>query len=894
MDSSLHFLLLMMYLLYAVGSSSSCVRILPDSGQKILVEVGKEFTATCHLLKGSRYTADDIEWLLENKSIPKEKYFKINETAVRVTVNISSNVNGWLKCRAAKESLSYEMPCLYGISLTTGYPPLMPKNLTCIAVQEHKEISPNFKCSWDPGTRHPLIDTTYTLYVQEVFLEYKTSAPETYSSICKEHLASSCTVYLSTFPHLMDLRVWVEVNNTLGSARSDELVRDASYFVKPNPPLDVRVQGEVNFSTSLMVTWKHPIDVNTIALRYVIRFCQAGSSVWTEVPEDLMHAYTESFRLQSLQPYTDYVVQMRCIHESHKSYWSDWSANATDRTAEAKPASHPDLWRIIQPTAHSRKVTLIWMAPVQSNGKILRYDLEISQDHEMFERRIVRLNEMDQIRSHQTYSMDVPPRKVAAIEITATNSAGVSPKATLFIPRSDQELPGVQHISWSVDDGQLQVEWLHPPPGGPRVSEYLLEWVKVPEGEFQLDRHWKKVSPHINSNTLTEWFWTGPTDFHCDFKPFNRYNISVYPMYSRRFQRSNTSFRYIQAGRPVTTAAYIKQGSPLEGPTARVTKPKKTSAEVTWEEIPLDSQRGFITGYTIFYKTGNIEKSMQAEAHLRSCVLTDLTSESDYVVHVMVSTVAGTKNGSDFNFKTAKYGDGEVELIVVVVCFIFLFLTVIIIIFCLRKREVIKRLLWPRVPDPNDSSIAHWSPDFSVKTDLPKEDVSVVEVDVFDGKSLFEEDKVVLPLKKDKYLSEEHSSGIGGSSCMSSPRHSVSDSDDGDSGQTMASTVQYSAVVASGYKGQTPDHQAPVFARSESTQPLLDCEEHTEHLYEGSSQSRNSYFRRGRGLELADGEEPNRSSLTFCPNKEQVFPIVEDPAVSTSSYMAQQNGYRPQ
>ncbi|KAL0181924.1 hypothetical protein M9458_021299, partial [Cirrhinus mrigala] len=110
--------------------------------------------------------------------------------------------------------------------------------------------------------------------------------------------------------------------------------------------------------------------------------------------------------------------------------------------------------------------------------------------------------------------------------------------------------------------------------------------------------------------------------------------------------------------------------------------------------------------------------------------------------------------------------------------------------------------------------------------DMPKEDVSVVEVDVFDGKSLCEEDKAVLPLKKDN-------SGIGGS---------VSDSDEGDSGQTTASTVH-------GYKGQTPNHQPPVFARSESTQPLLDCEEHPDHLNESGGQARNSYFRRGRELE---------------------------------------------
>lgn len=182
---------------------------------------------------------------------------------------------------------------------------------------------------------------------------------------------------------------------------------------------------------------------------------------------------------------------------------------------------------------------------------------------------------------------------------------------------------------------------------------------------------------------------------------------------------------------------------------------------------------------------------------------------------------------------------------------------------------------------------------------MPKEDVSVVEVDMFDGKSLCEEDKAVLPLKKDKYLSEEHSSGIGGSSCMSSPRHSVSDSDESDSGQTTASTVQYSSVVASGYKGQTPNHQPPVFARSESTQPLLDCEEHSDLLNESGGLSRNSYFRRGRELEQGvltqECDESNGSSLTFCPvQEEEISPVAEDPPASTVCYMPQQSGYRPQ
>lgn len=174
---------------------------------------------------------------------------------------------------------------------------------------------------------------------------------------------------------------------------------------------------------------------------------------------------------------------------------------------------------------------------------------------------------------------------------------------------------------------------------------------------------------------------------------------------------------------------------------------------------------------------------------------------------------------------------------------------------------------------------------------------------------MFDEDKASLPLKKDKYLSEEHSSGIGGSSCMSSPRQSVSDSDEGgDMADTTASTVQYSSVVASnGYKGQTPSTQPQqaIFSRSESTQPLLDSEENPDTLLpEGSRQSQRFTGNRDstdpanfNQLEMEQQEmlEP----LDFCPLEEEMTPTDGQsadwlPTRPTSSYMPQLGGYRPQ
>lgn len=95
------------------GSNESCVKILPDSNSSIALEVGKNFTATCHLLEGSGYTSDDIEWNLKDLRIEKQFYRKINQTAVGVTVNASSDMSGWLRCSAAKK-------CMYGITLYPG------------------------------------------------------------------------------------------------------------------------------------------------------------------------------------------------------------------------------------------------------------------------------------------------------------------------------------------------------------------------------------------------------------------------------------------------------------------------------------------------------------------------------------------------------------------------------------------------------------------------------------------------------------------------------------------------------------------------------------------------------------------------------------------------------
>lgn len=829
-----------------------CVKIHPDSSGHILVEVGKEFTAICSISKDSKCDAADIEWFFGNTKVPESFYHKLNNSAVSLTVNISSEKSNPLKCQTSK-MINQDSSCVYGIYLEKGYPPLKPENLQCVAVQEGKRVSSKLNCSWDPGKRDPLIPTTYTLTVSTGYSSVNISS--------EKPLANGLILDLMTFPHHLNLNVYVEAKNGLQTVRSEELSSESEAFVKPNPPLNVSLIPEENFPTTLMVRWLSPIDKVALEVKYNIRFCESGSENWREVDQRYTESSTTSYRLQFLEPYTEYVVQMRNIDHKNLGYWSDWSPNVTARTPEDVPKSKPDLWSVYDvDTNGSTVVTLIWNDPKKSNGKIKAYNITVKEG-----------NRQETMIVHSKKQRIYIKNKVF-IKMTANNSVGVSPPATLLIHKPGHVLHGgIEKVEWSVSDGQILVRW----PKEPNVSEYVVQWISVPENEI----NWQRV-PSRNLTAQLD-----------GLKPFTCYNISVYPI----FQGKHAGVIYNQPGKPGHVEAYLKEGPPLVGPAVEEPETRKDRVHLKWTEISIEQRQGFLTNYTIFYKTGNVEKSVIVQPDQRSYNLTGLDSSTMYEVHIMASTKEGSVNGSILIFSTNKFDAGEIELYVVAVCLSFLFLIVFIMLFILKKKEMIKKIFWPQVPDPHFSTVASWLPDdCPAKADCPREstlvDVSVMEVDMFDGKPSDEDSKGQLPLKKDKYLSEENSSGIGGSSCMSSPRQSVSSSDEADSGQTTASTVQYSSVVASAYKGQTPGSQQSAFRRSDSTQPLLDCEENHEP---GSPPHTNSYFRRPRTLEpLHPGEG---DSLTFSPMEEEDTPtLTEDAPDSTPSYMPQRNGYRPQ
>lgn len=879
----------------ASGDGDSHLLIAP---QTPVLEIGTNFTAICMIINTAELTADDLYWNLSKTTVPREQYTRINASALSVTVPVTSEKPEWLYCLGKKQSPYFTLNggrFIHGIHLTKGYRPEKPQNLSCVALQEKKYISSTFSCEWRPAGRQTTgVPTTYTLYVAVLMAQ-------TYNESTDKNSAQ--VEFVDAFPNHMTLDVWVEAHNKLGRIESARLTRDAGWFVKTNPPSDVKVISEKSFPTSLLINWTPPIAKEYVRVIYQIRYCRNGSESWTYVPLADTPMDIQSFRLQNLQPDTVYVTQVCCKnHKEGHGYWSSWSTNATQRTAEDRPASKPDLWRIITEgdSMNQRRVQLICKDPVLANGRITRFGLKVQDPKDKVKNGSLEWENIPVNRSHSSSSrreitvlkqIQLADKKSVTVFITAANSVGTSPEASLVISQKAHELAPVEELKVWPHGGQLWLEWK--PPSSTALSEYVVEWVSGERTDWQRE----------NRNSRR-------TSIKGNLEKFVCYTVSVYPIYSG------------WTGKPASVPAYLEQAAPAEAPSVRLNgKPGRNEVELVWTEIPQHSRRGFITNYTIFYTSGTEIHDITVPANTTSYTLRSLLADTKYDAWIRASTVQGSATSYNHSFTTLKYAPGEMESIVVGVSLGFLFIVVITMLLCVYKKDVIKENFWPQIPNPGESTIGSWSPDYPLKAETPKENcvsgISVLDVDVCDGKCVFEEDKASLPLKKDKYLSEDRSSGIGGSSCMSSPRQSVSDSDEGgDMADTTASTVQYSSVVApSGYKGQTPSAQPQqaIFSRSESTQPLLDSEENPDMLLQEGSRQPHGFpprpcFTHSAGnkdstnqLET-DEQQEVLEPLDFCPleeDSEQTTPTDGQsadwlPAAAVSSYMPQLGGYRPQ
>ncbi|XP_051846810.1 interleukin-6 receptor subunit beta isoform X1 [Antechinus flavipes] len=769
-----------------------CGRIEPESP---VIAFNTTFTATCVLYedcaKEHHFNASHILWKIKNNYVPKEHYTVINSTAASVTIKDVSSLSILLTCNILQYGQIEQT--VYGIQINVGFLPEKPKELSCIVNGQS-----NMKCQWDPG-RETHLDTTYVLKSKWPLQQLADCIPPT-------GVNNSCTIEMVVV--FVNMDIWVVATNALGSVSSDRINFDPIDFVKLLPPHNLSVTKSKEISSILKLSWINPTKPFE-KLKYNIRYRARGASNWTHIPPEDTASTRNSFTVQELKPFTEYMFSIRCMNKDGRGFWSNWSAEASGITYEAQPSNAPSLWYTIDPSQDHgyRQVHLKWktLPPFEANGKILDYEVTLMRGKTTYLSRYVNDTKLTLNVTNDSYS----------ISLKARNKVGSSESTTLTIPGRDfKAAHPVTNLKAFPKDKKLWVAWTPP---NESVNKYILEWC-VFSDSLPCTPDWQQEDSSVKLTYLQG----NLTESKC-------YLITVIPVYNNG------------PGSPQSVKAYLKQAPPSTGPVVRIKKVGKNEAVLVWDHLPIDNQNGFIRNYTIFYKTSN---GNVTAVHLNSShteyTLSPLISDTLYVVRMAAYTDEGGRDGPEVNFTTPKFAQGEIEAIVVPVCLAFLLTTLLGVLLCFNKLDLIKKHIWPNVPDPSKSHIAQWSPHTPNRHNLhPKDqmypegnftdtDVSVVEIEANEKKPLPEDLKSLDLFKKEKITTEGHSSGIGGSSCMSSSRPSISSNDESESGQNTSSTVQYSTVVHSGYRHQLPSVQ--VFSRSESTQPLLDSEERPEDL----------------------------------------------------------------
>lgn len=785
----------------------SCGRIIPETS---VIQIGTQFVASCvfneSCIPKLGADANYIYWKIKNITVPKEQYNVVNRTFAQVKFADTSVLESPLLCGILGHG---QLPqTLYGIFFTLGLPPEKPANLTCIVYQYEvkDEMKEEMTCTWNPG-RHTYLPTNFTLK-NRWFSENKPDC-------IPNAVNNSCTITAPHFSFFVNTELWVEVENDLGKNESDHIILDPVNVVKPWPPSILTVTEIRELPNALQVKWKNPYRDPQMKLKFEIRYRMKDSISFTELPSKDTASNRDFFTLQSLKSYTTYNISIRCIKMDGQGYWSEWSAEVAGTTPETKPSRKVDLWRRLTYTnSGERNLELMWktLEVSDANGIILFYLVNITNSKATETVKVIDTTWKCQLENEE-YRVDV----------WAYNSVEKSPGATLIIPKeSAPEPPDVPWFNVTSNSTHLLLKW-----EAPRlpVSGYIIECVDSHSEKSVVQ--WQQQDRTTRSATINE-----------NIERFTLYDVSIYPLYNG------------EPGAPRTLKRYLEEGAPSTGPDVFAQKIDKNEVTLMWKRLPLGEQRGFITHYVVFYSPNNGRDLFNetVNADITECRLSSLTKDTSYLTYVKAFTSKGGTEGRKFTFTTLKYANGEIEAIVVPVCLFFLVFSLMAVLICFKKRSMIKKHVWPNVPDPSNSTVAQWAPQNStaaqwspqnLKPPCVKEpicpentitDISVVEPDPEDKSKQVEQEfnGIVFP-EGENGGSEDHSSGIGGSSCSSTPRQSVSDSEEGESAQTTSSSVQYSTVVASSYRGQLPS--AHMFARSESTQPLLDSEERSEDLH---------------------------------------------------------------
>ncbi|KAM6313912.1 granulocyte colony-stimulating factor receptor [Podargus strigoides] len=780
---TLFLLRLALLLLLRPGGTLGCAWVAVGSP---VVPLGSAVTASCtirsDLCRGLEQGKVRITWMLDNEPLAGSQHRGPGGTEVsNLTLPQFNRTQAklwcWVEWNGTKQRVGMA-------EVTAGYPPAKPFNLSCtLSLRDY-----GLTCQWEQGADSHLPTS--------VTLKCAGSRAQVVTGCTPQGGHRHCTVPRQLLQLYRQMEIWVTATNALGTAESQHLCIDPMDVAKLDPPALRSIQSIPVQTDCLALAWEVAGSNVHMELQCELRYRAPGDPAWALVTGIIGQAGTTQHC--GFLFGTQYHFQMRCRRSLARGYWSEWSPGRNYTTHEKAPMGKLDAWWGARPAGAGGRleVQLRWKAPRrrEANGQVLGYRVTLSPRRRGRDPPTI-------CNTTYTQCSFSAPAGTRRVYLSAYNAAGESAATeVVLLERKGQPLAGLR----AVPEGEhsLWVHWEAPPAP---VAAYVLEWQRVSSEPGHCSACWQMERDGAVTKALIQ----------DSIEPFQRYNISVYPLYKDT------------VGVPVHTTAYSKQKAPSYAPKLRLKSISKSDAELCWEPVPVEMQNGFITSYTIFWANSTAQVSSAAvNSSLSSFVIRQLKPSTLYKVHIMASTAAGSTNGTSLTLVTVVLDDIEIQFLFLTLGMSFVLL--ILLLICFQKNGRVKQQFWPSVPDPANSSLGTWVPAELQQEPLQAPGVrepglaTISTVTVLEraagklpptrGKEPSAETPVPSPALPQPYVRQEGPGAPGQGWAATEPPRGAAGSGE---------PVQYARVVGGGgYKGQ--QHGPPrLYLRSSSTQPLL-------------------------------------------------------------------------
>ncbi|CAM4667824.1 unnamed protein product [Leuciscus chuanchicus] len=378
-------------------------------------------------------------------------------------------------------------------------------------------------------------------------------------------------------------------------------------------------------------------------------------------------SYNETFNglglssvvLVDLQPVANYTVQVRCGSDEHFYRWSDWSEITEFSTKEDIPEAL-DVW--IQYFEQNAYVLWKPLTQQQSHGRITEYNLTRGQRREIIDKT--------QLCYKITPGNEISDQKIT---VSAKDSAGLSPPSTIIVPGYPDNEVDISRINNR--NGGLEMAWDR---YFNSTCGYVVEWFPT-YNERQCAVEWKKISECDHAARCT---W----EQQDGFEPGVKYTVSVYSCIDDKPMLLQRSEGYAIEQRPSGTVQKLRG------------KQNGRNLELSWDEVPLHQQNGFIKGYMVI--TFHYDSKTPIHRSWTEGPKIYLTLDpGSYIFNVSALTSGGAGDNATLRMDIE---DNIERMIVatVVGCSATALVFSIITVLCYRKRKWLKQSLYPDIPEP--------------------------------------------------------------------------------------------------------------------------------------------------------------------------------------------------